>query len=134
MKARIGIVLRLTLALLVATTVFVPVAAHAASCAMPSCGDGCCEMHGSAAPTAPMTMGSCCNPSGATMSRSSCPGNNDRPDFKATSAVPDVVSPAVPLGTAVAVTTDPGKGRVHGFIQASARGPGDQLAGTRLRV
>jgi hypothetical protein len=134
LRLKTDIVLRLALALLVASTVFVPVAAQAATCAMPACGDGCCEMHSGAAPAAAVPMGSCCSQPGATMSQSSCPGNNERPDFKAISAIPDVVSPAVPLGAAPASGLDLHKGRSFGLISASARGPGDLLAGTRLRV
>ena len=68
------------------------------------------------------------------MSSSSCPGNNERPDFKAVSPVPEVVSPAVPLGAVSAAGPDLGKGLSLGLVAANARGPGDQLAGTRLRV
>jgi hypothetical protein len=127
-------VLRLALALVVAATVFVPVAANAGTCAMPACGSGCCQMHAGAAPVATMSMDSCCTRSGATMSPSSCPGPNERPDFKAVSAVPDVVSPAVPLSAASVFGPDLRKGQSFGLISANARGPGDRLAGTRLRV
>jgi hypothetical protein len=134
LRLRTDIALRITLALVLAATVFVPVAANASTCAMPACGSGCCEMHQGAAPATAMSMGSCCAQPGATMSESSCPGNNERPDFKAVSAVPDVVSPAVPLGIASAFGSDPGKGGAAGCVVANARGPGDLLAGTRLRV
>jgi len=127
-------VVRAAMALLVAGTVFVPVAAQAATCAMPSCTSGCCQMSGVAIPADAMAMDSCCVVPGATMSSSSCPGNGERPDFKAVSAVPEVVSSAVPLGAVSAAGPDLGGGRSCRFISANARGPGDQLAGTRLRV
>jgi hypothetical protein len=134
LKFRADIVLRLALALLVASTVFVPVVAQAATCAMPACGTGCCEMQSGATPAGAMPMGSCCTQPGATMSQSSCPGNNERPDCKGVCAIRDVVSSAVPLGAAPVFGPDLQKGRSFGFISASARGPGDLLAGTRLRV
>ena len=86
------------MALLVAATVFVPVAAQAATCSMPSCNSGCCSMTGGATTSGTMSMGECCTLPGAAMSSSSCPGPDQRPDFKATSTVPEVISPAVPLG------------------------------------
>jgi hypothetical protein len=123
------------MAALVACTVFVPVAAQAASCAMPDCTSGCCEMTGPAAPAAAgsMTMDDCCDVPGTTMQSSSCPTGSEKPDFKATSGVPEVVSPAVPLG-AVALLDPAGPRRAVATLSANARGPGDQLAGTRLRI
>jgi hypothetical protein len=132
LKLRIGIALRTALALMVAATVFVPVAAQAATCDMPSCTSGCCEMQAGA--PAPMSMGSCCDESGQTMSSSSCPTGDQRPDFKATAAVPEVFSCAVPLGVACTLGPNLGRGWGYCFISASARGPGDLLAGTRLRI
>ena len=132
MKHGIGIALRTALALMVAATVFVPVAAQAATCAMPSCTSGCCEMQAGA--PAAMSMGSCCGEPSTTMSSSSCPTGDQRPDFKATSAVPEVISPAVPLGAACTLGPNLGRGWGLCFISANARGPGDLLAGTRLRI
>jgi hypothetical protein len=81
-----------------------------------------------------MSMGSCCTQPGSTLSQSSCPGADERPDFKAVSAIPDVIAPAVALGAAPVFGPALHKGRSFGFVSASARGPGDLLAGIRLRV
>ncbi|MEI6624038.1 MAG: hypothetical protein WCP28_19265 [Actinomycetes bacterium] len=81
-----------------------------------------------------MAIDTCCSVPGATMAPSTCPSGSQRPDFKAVSAVPEVLSPAVPLGAAFMVGPGLGKGSSLGGIANSARGPGDRLAGTRLRV
>jgi len=132
LKQRLGIAFRLAMALLVAATVLVPVAAQAATCSMPACSSGCCMM-GDASGSAAMSMDSCCSMSGPTMKSSQCPSGSERPDFKATSGVPEAVSPAVPLGAASLVGPAAAK-RATGLLTLELAAPGDRLAGTRLLV
>jgi hypothetical protein len=133
LKHRIGIAVRVVMTLFIAATVFVPVAAQAATCSMPSCTSGCCMMD-EGAPAGAMSMSSCCAQPGVTMSQSSCPGPDQRPDFKAISSVPEVVSPAVPLGVASLIGPDLSAGYAPASAAANARGPGDLLAGVRLLI
>jgi hypothetical protein len=68
------------------------------------------------------------------MAPSSCPAGSERPDFKAVTSVPEVLSPAVALGAVSVTGPNTSNGRFLGLVPASARGSGDRLAGTRLRV
>lgn len=130
MRKRLDIAARTVMVLLVALTVFTPVAAQAA-CASTVCsfqqGQACGSLMVGEAPA-------CCTSGAPMMSGHDCGSEHERPTFVSTVPVPDLAAPAQAVGVAAALTNDSTAGRTVRVAESNLGPPTDPLAGTRLRI
>ena len=122
----IDMVARTVVVLLVALTVFTPVAAQAA------CAPKACAMETGCGPSDMGQVSACCTSDAAMMS-SGCVTGHEKPNVAATPTSPDLAAPVAVIGVAGSLFDEPSLGRPAKVV-SSPRPPGDSLTGTRLRV